>query len=203
MKPLEEQDHYELLEISRQANREEIIRAYQMARALYADESMAGLSVFDAGDADAICDRVESAYKTLMDAGARRAYDDSLDGAAAETPEGLADEAAEQRPGEPTEAPEGPEAEEGEFGGARLRRMRVHRGIELEDVAEVTKVNPTYLRFIEEERFDDLPAAVYVRGFVLGYAGCIGLDAHQVAKSYMSRYEESRNSNKRRLFGRR
>jgi len=203
LKPLEEQDHYELLEISRQANREEIIRAYQMARALYADESMAGLSVFDAGDADAICDRVESAYKTLMDAGARRAYDDSLDGAAVETPEGLADEAAEQRPGEPTEAPEGLEAEEGEFGGARLRRMRVHRGIELEDVAEVTKVNPTYLRFIEEERFDDLPAAVYVRGFVLGYAGCIGLDAHQAAKSYMSRYEESRSRNKRRLFGRR
>ena len=79
----------------------------------------------------------------------------------------------------------------------------MHRGIELERVAEVTKVNPTYLRFIEEERFDDLPAAVYVRGFVLGYAGCVGLDPRRVAKSYMSRYEESRNSSKRRLFGRR
>ena len=91
----------------------------------------------------------------------------------------------------------------GEFGGAQLRRLRMNRGIELEDVAEVTKVNPTYLRFIEEERFDDLPAAVYVRGFVLGYADCIGLDGAEVARLYMSRYEESRQQSKRRLFGRR
>ena len=51
MKPLEEQDHYELLEISPQARAEEIEGAYQMARSIYADESMAGRSVFEAGDA--------------------------------------------------------------------------------------------------------------------------------------------------------
>jgi flagellar biosynthesis protein FlhG len=91
----------------------------------------------------------------------------------------------------------------GEFDGERLRRVRLQRGLELEEIAKVTKVNPTYLRFIEEERFDELPAAVYVRGFVVGYASCVGLEGKRVAKSYMTRFEESRDNPKRRLFSRR
>ena len=203
MKPLEEQDHYELLEISRQAGAEEIERAYQMARSIYSDESMAGLSVFEAGDAALIRERVEVAYGTLVDREARRVYDAELEGVVPEQREPMADAESGALPPEPLEDFDPLDASQGEFDGTRLRRLRMHRGIELEKVAEVTKVNPTYLRFIEEERFDDLPAAVYVRGFVLGYAGCVGLDPRRVAKSYMSRYEESRNSNKRRLFGRR
>lgn len=203
MKPLDEQDHYELLEIARQASPDEIERAYLMALSLYTDESMAGLAVFEAGDADAVRERVEVAYRTLRDVESRRAYDASLDGGVLETPGVSPEQVVETARAEPEGVFEDGEIDQGEFDGARLRRLREHRGIELEDVAEVTKVNPTYLRFIEEERFDDLPAAVYVRGFVLGYAGCIGLEARQVAKSYMMRYEESRSRNKRRLFGRR
>ncbi len=203
MKPLEEQDHYELLEISPQASAEEIEGAYQMARSIYADESMAGRSVFEAGDAALIRDRVEVAYCTLIDRETRRAYDAELGGVVPEHVEPTSETESGALPPESLEDFDPLDASQGEFDGTRLRRLRMHRGIELERVAEVTKVNPTYLRFIEEERFDDLPAAVYVRGFVLGYAGCVGLDPRRVAKSYMSRYEESRNSSKRRLFGRR
>ena len=54
------------------------------------------------------------------------------------------------------------------------------------------------------KRFDDLPAAVYVRGFVKGYASCIGLDPERVAKSYMPRCERNRESPKQRsIFSRR
>ena len=69
--------------------------------------------------------------------------------------------------------------------------------MELDEIASVTKVNPTYLAFIEEERFDDLPANVYVRGFVTSYARAIGLDPQRVAKSYMARLEESRSAPRR------
>ena len=78
------------------------------------------------------------------------------------------------------------------FDGPRLRRSRLHRGIEIEHIADITKINPTYLRFIEDERFDDLPAPVYVRGFVRAYASCVGLEAEQVAGSYMERFLASR-----------
>jgi cytoskeletal protein RodZ len=81
------------------------------------------------------------------------------------------------------------EAEDGEFDGASLRRSRLRSGVEIEDIAGITKINPSYLRFIEENRYSDLPAPVYVRGFVRAYADCVGLDAARVVASYMRKYE--------------
>ena len=79
----------------------------------------------------------------------------------------------------------------------------MRRGIEIADIAEQTKVSISYLRSLEEEVFDSLPAAVYVRGFVTAYARAIGLDAEKVAESYMSRFEDARGATTRgRLMGR-
>ena len=66
------------------------------------------------------------------------------------------------------------------------------RGLELDQINAITKVNPNYLRCIEEERFDALPAAVYVRGFVAAYARCLGLDAGRVANEYLERLQTAR-----------
>jgi len=71
--------------------------------------------------------------------------------------------------------------------------------MEIEDVARVTKVNPTYVRFIEEEHFADLPARVYVRGFVGAYASCVGLDPRKVADSYMGRFDRESSKQQRVL----
>jgi cytoskeletal protein RodZ len=89
----------------------------------------------------------------------------------------------------PLEAFEEFDDDSGVYDGARLRRSRLRRGMETEDVARVTKVNPTYVHFIEQERFADLPARVYVRGFVSAYASCVGLDPRRVADSYMRRFD--------------
>ena len=85
-----------------------------------------------------------------------------------------------------------------DFDGARLRRCRVRRGLELEQIAAITKVNPRYLACIEEDRFDELPAPVYVRGFVHAYARCLGLDPAPVAAAYLERFERARASGDRR-----
>jgi len=96
------------------------------------------------------------------------------------------------------------EDEGAEWTGPRLRRARLLRGLEIGDVANATKVNPTYLRFLEEERFDDLPAVVYVRGFVAAYARLLGVDPTRVAPSYVARCEEHRSARPRgRSLGRR
>lgn len=71
------------------------------------------------------------------------------------------------------------------FTGARLRRSRLARGIELEQVASVTKVTVRHLEALEADRYADLPAPVYARGFVSAYARCIGLDADRVCRDYM------------------
>ena len=88
----------------------------------------------------------------------------------------------------------------GEFNGVRLRRSRMFRGFEIDDIADVTKVSRTHLRNIEDENFKDLPADVYVRGFVKAYAQMIGLDPSIVVPSYMARVEQSRGNPQRASF---
>ncbi len=72
--------------------------------------------------------------------------------------------------------------------------------MEIEDIARVTKISPTYLRFIEEERFADLPASVYVRGFVTAYADSVGLEGNDVAASYMKNFDKGHGERRKGRF---
>jgi flagellar biosynthesis protein FlhG len=212
MKPLVEQDYYETLDVARSAGFEDIERAYRLACDTYCEDSLAGYPVFEIGDVELLRERIEIAYRILVDPDTRRAYDLELSTQAAPAPRAVrtANELdapiEDVRPPAPVLAPldalDELDEGEGEWTGARLRRTRLRQGLELDDITKVTKVNPTYLAFIEDERFEGLPAAVYVRGFVFGYATCLGLDAKQVAASYLQRYEERKGASKRRLFSR-
>ena len=201
MKPLSEQDHYETLEVAPEAGMEEIERAYRLARATYADDSLAGYSVFGQGDAAAIRERIETAYRVLSDPEARRAYDAFLGGEshpAAPSPVEEAEVAGETQI--PLDAFEDLEDDSVEFDGARLRRARLRRGLEIDELSRITKISSVYLSFLEEGRFGELPARVYVRGFVAAYATCIGLDPSRVAASYMKSYEAARPEQQRTRF---
>ena len=65
-----------------------------------------------------------------------------------------------------------------------LRAGRTHRGMSLEDVAKVTKIQPRILERLESGRPDGLPADVFVRGFVRSYARCVGLDEDEALRRY-------------------
>src|SRR5689334_18094325 len=65
-----------------------------------------------------------------------------------------------------------------------LRAGRAHRGMSLEDVAKVTKIQPRILERLEAGRFDGLPAEVFVRGFVRSFARCVGLDEDEALRRY-------------------
>jgi cytoskeletal protein RodZ len=60
-------------------------------------------------------------------------------------------------------------------------------------------VNQGYLASLEEERYAELPPRVYVRGFLMAYAACLGLDPVAVAASYMRRYDAERPRQRRRF----
>ena len=201
-----EQDHYEVLEVRRDAAPDEIERAYRAVRDTYASDSLALYSVYDAAAASSLRAHVEEAYRVLSDADARRAYDEKTLGlaaarpSAAETPESPQasfisevelddlDGASDGFRGLESEV----EEETGDFDGAKLRRARLRRGFELEQISDITKVTVSHLRRIEDEDFEDLPAAVYVRGFVVNYSRTIGLDPDRVVTSYMTRFEQAR-----------
>ena len=209
MKSISDQNHYEILETHTAATREEIERAYRLALTTYADDSLAGYSVFAEGDAAALRERIEAAYRVLSDNRMRSGYDATLKVDRDESPP-PAEPSAPLVPVESAsdEAPVPLQAADfahlddgaGEFDGERLRHFRIRGGMEIEDIARVTKISPTYLRFIEEERFADLPDSVYVRGFVTAYANCVGLEGKDVAMSYMKRFDKGHEERRKGRF---
>lgn len=74
-----------------------------------------------------------------------------------------------------------------EFSGELLRKIREYRNVDILRLAEMTKISKTYLKKIEEEDTQGLPALVYVRGFVYQYAKCLKLNPDLVATSYLHR----------------
>lgn len=72
--------------------------------------------------------------------------------------------------------------------GAELREERERQNQTLETIAEKTKIRPAHLQAIEEERYADLPAAVYVRGFLKEYGGCLGFQGDEIARRYIERF---------------
>lgn len=60
--------------------------------------------------------------------------------------------------------------------GEQLRAAREARGLTLQDIERTTRIRAKYLQALEEEDFEALPGAVYVRGFLKAYARELGLD---------------------------
>lgn len=79
-----------------------------------------------------------------------------------------------------------------EFRGSILKIIRERRGISLNLVADKTKININYLENIEAERYNQLPAEVFLKSYLSQYARFLGLDAKKVVEDYMRFYEKSR-----------
>jgi curved DNA-binding protein CbpA len=77
-----------------------------------------------------------------------------------------------------------------EFTGDFLRKIREYKNLDLERLADMTKVSRLYLQGIESEDFAKLPAPVYVRGFVFQYAKCLKLKPEVVANAYVARMKK-------------
>jgi transcriptional regulator with XRE-family HTH domain len=61
----------------------------------------------------------------------------------------------------------------GSFGGC-LRALREGRGSSLDEVARATRVSVRQLDALEADRLDELPAPVFVRGFIRAYCQALG-----------------------------
>jgi curved DNA-binding protein CbpA len=79
-----------------------------------------------------------------------------------------------------------------EFNGEVLKKVREYKNVDIPRMAEMTKVSKTYIRQIEEEDFRNLPASVYVRGFVYQMAKCLKLNPELVANSFLYRLKQAK-----------
>ncbi len=93
----------------------------------------------------------------------------------------------EQKP-RPYEIPEGVE-----INGDLLRQVRLAKGLSLVQLADRTRIGVKHLENVEGDRYDALPAAVYLRGILMNVARELGLDGLRVSKSYLTFVEAHRS----------
>jgi flagellar biosynthesis protein FlhG len=188
-----EQTFYEVLETEPGVSDEEIRRAFRLCKEIYAVGSPVIAGLYEEAELVSLHERANAAHDTLFAPERRRAYDLSLPEAdlaravrrAAQAPH--IDPVVVARPegasaGNPSLDPDA------EVSGAVLRKVRESRGMELSEVAQRTKISERHLRSIEDERFDELPAPVYVRGFVTQIARILHMDPARAADTYLRRF---------------
>jgi cytoskeleton protein RodZ len=65
--------------------------------------------------------------------------------------------------------------------GETLRRARLKRNLELEEIAGELKISTRFLQAIENDQYDKLPGGIFARSFVRQYAQLLGLDEEEIA----------------------
>jgi flagellar biosynthesis protein FlhG len=151
----------------------EVERAWRELKAVYAEGSLATYGLFEETGRRERLEELAGAYGRIVRRFSRPAGEPPV------SPAVSREEGA---------APLSPADSAGRF----LCQLRENAGLSLKDVAQRTKISPMRLEQIEQERFERLPAAVYLRGFVLEYAKALGCPQPQaVAGLYLARYQAS------------
>lgn len=75
--------------------------------------------------------------------------------------------------------------------GELLKLEREKQRVSLEELAKQIRVKEQFLVALEENRFADLPAAVFVKGYVKAYARILGFDAEPMLGLLRRDFQES------------
>ena len=68
--------------------------------------------------------------------------------------------------------------------GPNLRRIRIQRGLSLEQLAASTKVSIALWKGLERNDFSRWPTGIYARSYVRDYAAAIGVDAESTVDDF-------------------
>ena len=72
-----------------------------------------------------------------------------------------------------------------------LKEVRESYGLKIRDVSRATCICSRYLEAIEEGDFSKIPADVYVRGYIRGYANHLGVPFPEAFKEYETYLENN------------
>jgi transcriptional regulator with XRE-family HTH domain len=78
----------------------------------------------------------------------------------------------------------GPTAQEYDAVGEFLRAVRLHRGLDLDALAETTRIRRPHLLALEEGDLSLLPSRPFAIGYVRAYAEALGLDGEAAAARF-------------------
>ena len=195
MKRIEEQTHYEILEVSPDADLKEIQRAYDHARETFHADSLAIYSLFSEEEMRKIQAAIEEAYHVLMDEALRKSYDQSHSHLIERSlREKQTEKSVKSMELKSSLSFTDLSLETGEitYRGRSLKQIRERLGIDLKAVSAETKINIKTLELIEEEDMEHLPAMVYLKGFLKAYARALNLDAQKLIEGYFQLFKEEK-----------
>ena len=218
MKRLTEQNYYNLLDISPDASFDEVRSAYDQAMSIYSTDSIPTYSLFTKKERKLILSRLTEAYKTLTNSQLRKEYNHSLIEKGELSPKEIRSSLPEDSNIDKGKLQEvsaesliqKEEIEENEHPpsgrsldlfdnqisvtGKRIKMIRTTKEISLEEIYKKTNIPQKTLEDIEEERFEKLPALVYLKGFLKAYAKILQVDQIEMVDGYMKRYLEWKNT---------
>jgi len=171
---------WDLLGLEPGASPAEVHEAYETRRRLYASQSLATYALLTDSERAAHLDRLRNAMERITKTGMM----------AEQSPPAPVSQPVTQDP--PPLLEDCPDLADNP--GGYLRHHRRARAATLEEIAKETRISRGHLANLETERFDALPAAVYVRGFVTQYARALNLSEHEaLATRFVERLEESQS----------
>ncbi len=77
--------------------------------------------------------------------------------------------------------------------GNRLKEARLAKGLSLDDLQTITKIQKRYLVGIEEGNYSSMPGNFYVRAFVKQYAEAVQLNPEEIFETYKSEIPSTHN----------
>jgi len=198
-------NYYDILELNSNSAHQDVTTAYERVRATYSGDNPALYTIFSEQEARELLILIEEAYAVLGNKNLRAIYDQRLLSGRFQNEE-LSLQAilaaskqmtTEQKP-EEKKAPyvkndrfEEEIASCALWNGDLLKKVRDYKNITTNKMSEITKINSYYVTAIENMDYENLPAPVFIRGYVVQIARVLGLDDKKVADSYMKVFKEN------------
>lgn len=207
MKTFEGENYYQILNVPESASAIEIRRAYLNTLEIYKEDSIATYSLFSSEEREILLQVIQKAFETLIDEDKRTAYNQMLVDTGQVASDYLFRQPAEL-PAEDANARR--TSEEKSLGqwvrkqseaseiktlleqiqskellsGQDLKRLREAFGIEIHEIYAITKISSSILKLIEADRYDDLPAEIYLKQFLRTYSEILQIDPQHVVAGY-------------------
>jgi curved DNA-binding protein CbpA len=207
MKTFEGENYYQILNVPGSATAIEIRRAYLHNLEIYKENSLATYSLFSSEQREILLRTIEEAFGTLIDEDKRAAYDRMLVDTGQVDPADFFKPPSEKRAvpsstqgiskekslgqwvRKKSEAPEikvliEQVLSKDLLSGQDLKHLREAFGIEIQEIYAITRISSSTLNLIEADKFDDLPAEIYLKQFLKSYAEILQIDPKHVVEGY-------------------
>ncbi len=207
MKKFDRLNYYEILKIPMTSSYFEIKRAYKDALSLYNEDSIVTYSLFSNEERDKIIEDIEKAFSTLTDDQKRATYDQMLvDSGQVETliPSGekpyispplssthasvnenhLYSMVKEKLLTEDVKTLSDEILLKERLSGDDLKKLRKAVDVKIQEIQHITKISPSVLKAIEENRFEELPPDTYLKSFLKSYAKILQINPQKIIDGY-------------------